>query len=100
MSDDTTDGESVTDTTTQRDSLVYEIDEDERPSVAVVRAVGALTNTATLDLEPMYHAIDPEYLDKLASVRDGSENRSISFEYSECSVTVTPRTVQVQLAAE
>ena len=77
--------------------LVYEIDTDERPSLAVVRAVASLTDTPILDLVPLFDTIDPEYLDYLITNRiDREHERSISFCYHGCRVTVTRKTVRVR----
>lgn len=79
--------------------LTYEIDPDEPPSEAVVRAVAALTDTSPLDLDPLYHAIDPDHLDEIfgratdGTVRAGS---SFTFSFNGCEVTVTDEEIRVR----
>lgn len=88
---------------TRSERLVYEIDADERPSEAIVSAIATLTDTAILELDPLYHVIDPEQVDKLIDGQkgdDATEARSVSFQYDGCQVTVTQTTVRVQIDRE
>ena len=78
--------------TTEAADLVHDIEEDERRSEAVVRAVSRLTQTPILDLDPLFDTIDPHYVDGLFS--EGKET-SISFRYAGCRVSVTQHTVRV-----
>ena len=91
-------GEAETDATTHRDSIRCAIGEDERPSAVAVRAVGTVTDTPILDLDPLYDTIDPEYVDTLTDTREESaiEDSSVSFRYSGCLVTVNQTTVHVR----
>jgi hypothetical protein len=64
---------------------------DESPSMAVVSAVAAATNTDPTEIEPLYESIDPDALDYL--VRGGSRSRRgfdgcVSFTVAGCSVVV------------
>lgn len=71
--------------------LTHEIDSDEQPSRAVVRAVASVTNTPVLDLDPLYEAIDPDHLDGICGETNRTERAvesSISFPYNGCRVTV------------
>lgn len=83
----------------QTESLSYELDEDERPSEAVVQVVAALTDTSILELEPLYHTIDPENLDRIITGgpdRGTTSERSVSFHFNGCQVTVNQHTVRVE----
>lgn len=102
MNDNNTDGEDEIDATTQSETIVCEIGEDERPSEVVVRAVGTVTNTAILDLDPLYDTIDPEHVDTLTYGRGESaiEDSSVSFRYNGCLVTVNQNTVHVRTDAD
>lgn len=94
---DRTEGEAPTDGV----DTVVEIDERARPSRAVVSAVATATDTRVLDLPPLYDAIDPTHLDELiADHADTEDERSVSFQFSGCRVTVTGDTVRVRPEAE
>lgn len=98
MTDDNTPPE--TNEATRTESLSYELDADERPSKAVVHAVATLTDTSILDLNPLYHTIDPDHLDSIITNRrnDGTITKSsVSFHFSGCLVTVNQHTVRVQI---
>jgi hypothetical protein len=81
------------------DGFTYDIDPDESPSEAVVRAVAALTDARPLDLEPLYDAVDPDHLDGLFG-RAGDDTarteHSITFTYGGREITVTRETVFVR----
>lgn len=97
----TTDGGHRSDDPERTHRLRYEIDTDESPSEAVVRAVAALTNTSPLELDPLYHAVDPDHLDGMfggetdATVGAAS---SFTFAFDGCEVTVTPEEILVREA--
>lgn len=80
-------------------ALSYEMDPDERPSRAVVRAVASVTNTPVLDLDPLYDVVDPDHLDGVCS-RTGQHSAmtasSISFLFNGCEVTVEDDVVCVR----
>lgn len=77
--------------------LTYEIDPDERPSIAVVRAVGSFKNSDFLDLPPLYDFIDPEYLDGTAMrSRESGSSMETAFDYEGCRVIVAGDTVRVR----
>lgn len=83
------------DTSTRTTALEYEIDDDESPSIAVVRAVSTATETPVLDLDPLYHSIDPEYLDGLFDEgKNGID--SVDVHVGGCRLTVTRDTVRVR----
>jgi len=98
MTDNNIDGEPETEATTRGETSVYEIDDDDRPSEVVVRAVAALTDTNILDLDPLYNTIDPEHVNNLTAVRRerAIEHSSVSFRYNGCLVTVNRRAVHVR----
>ncbi|WP_435063375.1 HalOD1 output domain-containing protein [Halobaculum sp. EA56] len=80
----------------------FPIDDGVRPSEAVVRAVAEATDTPVLDLPPLYGVIDPEHLDELIDGRgdDAVEERSVSFRFGGCRVTVNGGTVRVRTASD
>lgn len=55
-------------------------------SYAVIAAVGAISQTDLLELDPLYSAIDPDKLDKLIS--GNGEAREATFQYSGFEITV------------
>jgi hypothetical protein len=61
------------------------IDDEQTPSVAVVDAVAALTDTEPTDCPPLYDRVNPDAVDALFADRDGGQ---FTFEYHECQVTV------------
>lgn len=95
---DSDDDDSRCSTTKSPRSLSYEIDDTERPSIAVVRAVAELTEEDVRDLDPLYDEIDPAYLDGIFESDDGAGciRAEVSFEFNECCVTVTPGLVEVR----
>ncbi|WP_254861447.1 HalOD1 output domain-containing protein [Halovivax gelatinilyticus] len=98
MTDDTTPAEPTD--STQTGSFSYELDPDERPSEAVVHVVATLTDSSILDLNPLYHTIDPEYLDELLADRNNSDTiteASVTVPYNGCHVTVTQDTVRARI---
>ena len=75
--------------------FTYEIDEHESPSEAVVRAVAALTNTSSIELDPLYDVIEPGHLDGTFEGTDGRTETELSFEFNGCEVSVTADEVRV-----
>lgn len=98
-----TDNEPTSDATdtdrdqlTKTNSLTYPID-DKSPSDAIVRAVSALTGRAILDLDPLYHVVDPDYVDGVfENLKDDVGKTEISFEFNNCQVTVTHEEISVK----
>lgn len=79
--------------------FTYEIDPDEPPSEAVVRAVATLADARPLDLDPLYDAIDPDHLDGLfgrAGDDTARREHSITFAYDDREIAVTRETVFVR----
>lgn len=98
MIDSTPNENGRTGSQSQEGELVYEIGPDETPSAAVVRAVASLTDTAMLELEPLYDVVDSKHLDGL--VEESNEKRSsiessVTFDFNGCEVTVAQDTVHV-----
>ena len=94
-----TDGGGDDDRSAQSLRFTYELDEDEQPSEAVVRAVAALTNRSSLDLEPLYDVIDPSHLNELFVETDhGAVSTELSFEFNGFDVTVTHDEIYVRAA--
>lgn len=70
----------------------------EAPSEAVVRAVSRLTGTDPLELDPLYHTIDPDALDGVFERSPGGDvEADVTLEFNDCTVTVTNDTVDVRL---
>lgn len=82
-----------------RSDVTYGIDDAERPSVAVVRAVASVTNTAVTDLDPLFEVINPDHLDGIVGdqrAKRGLDAYSVSFSFDGCHVTVTENHVLVR----
>lgn len=77
-------------------AIEYELDDDEPPSAAVVRAVASLTNTSVLDLDPLYDAVDPDHLDGLFAGDSTPGGSSVTLLFNGCRVTVTEDVVRVE----
>lgn len=56
-------------------------------SLRIVEALATATDTAAHELEPLYHAIDPEALDQLFQTDTAGEIR-VEFEYGDSLVEV------------
>lgn len=94
---DDPDGEQLSDA----NSLTYSVDTNESPSDAIVRAVSAQTGRDILDIEPLYHVIDPNHVDGIFEKLGGDAGMTeISFEYSGCLVTVTHGEIHVEEMTE
>jgi hypothetical protein len=79
--------------------LTYEIDTNELPSEAMVRAVASFTNTPILDLDPLHDVIDPDHLNGIFDApkeRQEIEERSITLNFNGCQVTVTQERILVR----
>lgn len=91
----------ITDGGTDRDhsspaNLTYEISADERPSEAIVKAVGIATEQSALDLDPLYDTIDPEHIDGLFDNWKGEASPELIFEYAGCTVTAIQERIEVE----
>lgn len=94
-----TDGGRDDDCSAQSLRFTYDLDEDEPPSEAVVRAVAALTNTSLLDLEPLYDVIDPGQLNEIFEETDDSTvSTELSFTFNGFDVDVTDDEIYVREA--
>ena len=62
----------------------------ETPVASVVEAVAAVTNTPPAGLSPLYEAVDPDALTRLAESGQESppSDRRVSFRFEGCLVTV------------
>lgn len=56
------------------------------PSHAIITAIGSLTQTDPLELDPLYQAIDPDALNQMVSAT--REECHVSFQYADFDVTV------------
>lgn len=98
-----TGGGSEDGTASQGPEITEEIGEDEQPSEAVVRATAAFTNKTVLDLDPLFHVVDPDHLDGLFEDRGKGPGRvdgSVTFTFNGCQVSVTAQKIVVQAADE
>lgn len=98
MTDDATRG-GESPLSARESAITYELDEGEPPSEAVVRAVATLTDRTPLDLDPLYEVVDPDHLDELFRGDGRSawiQDRSITFGFDGCRVTVTGEGVRVR----
>ncbi|WP_255196981.1 HalOD1 output domain-containing protein [Halorarius litoreus] len=70
--------------------IVHRWDGGTSPSIAIVEAVSAATDTATTDLPPLFEAVDVDALDTLVKSRGkaGAERLTVSFTYAGVAVTV------------
>ncbi|AFZ72973.1 HalOD1 output domain-containing protein [Natronobacterium gregoryi] len=57
------------------------------PSLRVVDALATVTDTDPLELEPLYHAVDPEALDRLFQ-EEANGHATVRFDYQEHTVEV------------
>lgn len=73
----------------------------EPSSQVVVSAVAESLDCSPLDLEPLYHRVDPESLDSLVdrslgeAVSTPAGDPSVEFRFAGCEVAVTPVEVRV-----
>lgn len=97
----TTDGGTDPERSDRTRQLSYERDRGESPSEAVIEAVSDHTGTDPLELDPLYHVIDPDALDGVfeTAPEDGVD-AEVSIRYNGCTVTVTHDEVRVRDAEE
>ena len=67
----------------------YELSAGESPTEGVVQALADAADTQPLELEPLYHVLDPDALDSLFTSPSplGGSNEFVTFEYGEYTVT-------------
>lgn len=81
----------------QPNQLSYTIGANESPSEAIIKATAAFTNTNVLDLEPLYHTIDPDSIDGMFNSTDGNvESVEASFEFNGCNVEIHSKKVIIR----
>jgi len=66
--------------------LACSVGDKESTSAAVVRAVAAASNTAAIDLPPLYDTVDPDTLDSLFPA--GADDGELRFDYAGYAVVV------------
>lgn len=71
--------------------LQYTIPDDERPSVAVIRAITNLTDDELTEIPPLFESVDPEALDLVCS----SDDAQIEFDYHGYRIRVAETTVSL-----
>lgn len=72
----------------------HDTDQSVAPSVAVIEAVGAVSNSEPTDLPPLAETIDPDALDSLFS--SPASTGRVVFRYAEYTVAVSAdRTVRI-----
>ena len=83
--------------------IPYDPDADETPTVALVRAVAAITGEHPRDLDPLPSVIDPEALDRVIThARTQSEQPlTVSFSWAGCEITASgDGPLQIHLPAD
>ncbi|WP_254765117.1 HalOD1 output domain-containing protein [Natrinema marinum] len=72
-------------------SVQYDRLDDEPLSVAVADAVATFRNQDVTELEPLHYSINADALERLFEPRPNGlrSSGSITFEYSDCLVTIT-----------
>lgn len=78
-------------TTTPDYAATLEADESDPVSKRVVASVAEATGTDPLDLEPLYHSVDPDCLDRLFDSDAGALGRDgghVQFSMAGCRVVV------------
>ncbi|PCR90282.1 HalOD1 output domain-containing protein [Natrinema ejinorense] len=72
-------------------SVQYDRLDDEPLSVAVAEAVATFRNEAVTEIEPLHYSINADALERLFEPRANGlrSGGSVTFEYSDCLVTVT-----------
>lgn len=80
---------------TKDNTYTHQIDADESPSHAVVRAVSAFSDTPITELDPLYLTVDPEAMD---CVLETTANGHVSFQYNEFDVTVSAEEIILEEA--
>jgi hypothetical protein len=68
-------------------TIQYDEWTDQSPSVAVVKAVAAVTGDDPTAIEPLTETINPDAMDRLIETEDSRGTLSITFGYSGCVVT-------------
>lgn len=86
-----------TPSTSMKEPYTRQIQQDESPSVAVVRTIAALWDSPANEIQPLGDWLNPEALNEIIV---HGEKATIDFEYAGLSVSVDPRSVTVQSAAE
>lgn len=79
---------------------ILEVDGDQYRSIAeaVVRAAAAVRNDEVTEMQPLYHAIDSDALERLFTA---ARDVSVAFEYAGLAIRVdSSRTVRVDGEAE
>lgn len=71
----------------------YHIDENERPSMAVVRAISAVANTPSEELEPLHETVDPDALD---TVFEADNEMYVAFQYDKYQVEIDDDEVKIE----
>jgi len=64
---------------------------DRRPTDAIMDAVSKATGTDLMELPSLYSVVDPDALDQLLlgfGVRAGNNDGAVSFDYTDCRITL------------
>lgn len=60
------------------------------PSVAVTASLAEVKNADPVELDPLYSTIDPDALDAIVRIREGTEGDILArFVHEECAITVS-----------
>lgn len=75
----------------EADEYVVRLDPTIRPSIGIVQAVAAISETDPCDLTPLAERIDPECLDNLfdSLPEESQEWATVSFSYASYQITVS-----------
>lgn len=90
-----------------RFTFSYQSDEDGQPMRAIIDAMAWTKDISPTDLEPLQYSINVDELNRLfgrsdswvlyrASSDSSPSNHTYSFEYEDCTVTVTPDMIQIE----
>lgn len=83
----------------------YTVTYDREPSVpasdAVISAVSSFRSCGPLDLEPLFHRVEPDALDQfIAAAIKTSVPISVVFDFATCSVEVTESATIISASAD
>jgi hypothetical protein len=75
--------------------LVYKLNDNETPSIAVVTTVANIANQPAEEMDPLTETIDADALDKLFKSTKNEPPEILTFNYSGYRVTMTPREILI-----
>lgn len=99
----TDDGGAEFGLTARTSDVTCDVDDGERYSRAVVRAVATLRDEPEVELAPLYESVDPDALDGLFEhpVAGGADpETTVTFRFGGCRATVTQTAVHVRTLSD